>query len=130
MLDGAAYRRSAISRAYYAVYHVASESLFTLGFRIPREHRGHAEVRAYLAQSRVDPIVQVGALLDGLQALRVKADYWLRDPQPEDPGVIATWLGRAAWMIRILDAVAADPAARARMTAAIRTWQQRRGGPR
>ena len=120
--DGPAFRRTAISRAYYAVYHVAFDLLRVLGFAIPREHRGHEDVRAHLAQSRIDRVVQVGAQLDALQALRVKADYRLRDPQPEDSAVAAIWLVRAERMIAVLDAVAADDAARARMTSAIRAW--------
>jgi uncharacterized protein (UPF0332 family) len=128
--DQPAYRRTAISRAYYAVYHVAFDLLVTLGFRVGREHRGHETVRAYLAQSRITSVIQTGAQLRDLHNLRVKADYWLRDPHPERGAVVAVWVERAARMIAALDRVAAEPAARARMTAAIQTWQRGAGGRR
>ena len=118
-LQGAAFRRSAISRAYEAVYHAAFDLLHTLGFRIPREHRGHEAVRAYLAQSRVTSVTQVAAQLDGLRALRVNADYWLWDRQPEDAAVVTVWLERAERMIAVLDAARPDQATCARITAAL-----------
>ena len=56
----------------------------------------------------------------------VRADYRLRAPYPEDPATAAVWLEEAEELIRTLDAVAADPAARARMTAAIQAWARAR----
>ena len=123
----AAGRRSATSRAYYATYHVALELLQALGFRrIERGHAGHQAVRVRLAHSRLDPVIHVSALLRQFHDIRVKADYWLRDPHPEHPATATHWLDQAETMVRTLDAVAADPRARARMTAAIAAWEQSR----
>jgi uncharacterized protein (UPF0332 family) len=123
--------RTAICRAYYAAYHVAFELLLDLGFRrITRGHTGHEAVRQHLTNSGLDPVVHAGAMLRRLQDARVRADYWLRDPYPEDAMTAAFWVEQADAVIRTLDRVAAEPAARARMTAAIQTWQRGAGGRR
>lgn len=122
----AAHRRSAISRAYYAVYHVAFELLHALGFRLPRDHRGHELVWQYLFSSGVDPTIHAGAQLRRLQSLRVTADYQLRDPHPEAAAVVAHWIARAEQLIRVLDAASADSATCARMTVAIQAWERGR----
>lgn len=100
--------------------------LHALGFRTRREHRGHEIVRAYLANSGVDRVIHVAAQLRKLQGLRVKADYELYDPQPEDPVTVMAWIEEAKHLIATLDAVAVDPAACARMTAAIQVWERDR----
>ena len=88
-------------------------------FRVPRGHGGHEAVQARLQNGGVDAVIHAGALLRRLQNARVKADYMLRDPDPERAVRVAAWLSRAERIVQILDGVAADPAARARMTAAI-----------
>ena len=125
-IERPAYRRTVISRACYAVYHVAFDLLHSLGFRLEREHRSHELVRLYLAQSGIDSVIHVGTQLRSLQNLRVRADYWLRDPHPERASVVGIWLQRSNRTITALDAAAADPAARARMTAAIQAWERGR----
>ena len=120
--------RAAIGRAYYAVYNVAFDLLGSLGVHIERGHAGHETVRGGLRNSRVDSVIHVAAMLRRLQILRVKADYWMRDPQPEHIETVLTWLDDVDEMIRDLDAVAADPATRERMTRAIQAWEQ--GGRR
>jgi uncharacterized protein (UPF0332 family) len=121
----AAGHRTATSRAYYAAYHVAFDFLLALGFRVPRGHFGHDAVQRRLVNASLDPVIHAGTLLRRLQNVRVRADYWLRDKYPEDPATAAFWLERAAEIVRALDAAAADPAARARMTAAIQAWEHR-----
>ena len=102
----AAGRRSATSRAYYATHHVALELLQALGFRrIERGHAGHEAVRLRLVHSRLDPVIRTGRMLARLQDIRVKADYWLRDPHPENPATATHWLDQAEMMIHTLDAV-------------------------
>ena len=73
-------------------------------------------------------VISVGAGLRRLQHLRTQADYWLRDPHPENPRTVSLGIREAARMIGTLDAAAADPARRERMTRAIQAWEQRRAG--
>lgn len=123
--DGAAARRSALSRAYYAVYNVAWTALLDLGFRLGRGHEAHQTVQQYLVRSNVTPVIHVGAVLRRMLDARVRADYWMRDPYPEQERFVTLWLNRAAEMIRDLDATMADPPTRERMTRALRAWEQR-----
>ncbi len=82
-------RRSALSRAYYAVYHAAVELLHAAGAEPDTGHSGHALVRRALRGPRVDRLTAVSRQLERLHNLRVKADYWLHDPQPENAAVVA-----------------------------------------
>jgi uncharacterized protein (UPF0332 family) len=127
LAGGPARYRSAISRTYYAVYHVAYDLLQNLGFEFGRGHEAHQAVDEYLVQTRVTSLIQVGARLRRLRAVRVKADYWMRDPQPEQVQLVATWLEQATNMIAALDAAAADAPTRERMTRALQAWEQGRG---
>ncbi len=118
--------RTAITRAYYAVFNVAWDLLVTLGFPIPRGHGGHEAVRDRLRFCAVDRVAHAGRLLGRLHTVRVKADYWMRDPEPEHPATVAQWLTRAEAMLQALDAVTTDTAARERMTRAILAWEATR----
>lgn len=124
--DTAVGHRSAVSRAYYGAYNVATELLDALRFRIPRGHAGHEAVQDRLHYAGVDSVIHAGAVLRRLQDVRARTDYRMRDPYPEDAAVVAYWLGEAAGVMRILDAAAADPPTRARMTRAIASWEQGR----
>lgn len=125
----AASQRTALSRAYYATYNVAADLLRALRLRLPPGHAGHEVVRDYLLHSGHSSMQRAAAALANLQSLRVKADYVLRDPHPERPPVVREALARAGRTIADLDAIVADPAARARMSAAIRAWRRGAGGP-
>lgn len=123
--DDPASRRSALSRLYYALYHVAGDHLAALGVRLPRDHRGHELVWSYLYHSGVDRLIHAGAQLRRRQGIRLKADYALRDPHADDAAVLAFWLDRTAALIVTLDAAVAEPDVRARAVAAIAVWRAR-----
>jgi uncharacterized protein (UPF0332 family) len=116
----AAHRRSALSRAYYAAYHTAYALLSALGIALSRDHRDHERVPRCLQYSDDASLNQAGAILRRLQTLRVKADYHLRDPYPENSDTVDFYLSQARRCIGLLDATPADPAARAALAAAIR----------
>jgi uncharacterized protein (UPF0332 family) len=116
----AAHRRSALSRAYYAAYHTGYDLISALGIALPRNHRGHERVWQCLQYSDDASLIQAGAILRRLQNIRVKADYHLRDPHPEYSNTVALYLRLAQRCIALLDAIPADPAARAALAAAIR----------
>ena len=67
--------RSAISRSYYALFHVASELLMILGFRVPRMDRGHAFLWLRLSNSSNPDVSQAGRDLNKLRSDRNTADY-------------------------------------------------------
>jgi hypothetical protein len=121
--------RTAISRAYYAVYNVAIDMLRALQIEVASGQEGHEAVRERLRATTVDRVMHVGAELRKLRSLRVKADYWMRDPQPESSALANEWLLRAEQMIADLDTAVADLPTRERMTRALQAWQQGRGRP-
>src|SRR4051812_44101916 len=60
-------RRSAVSRAYYAVFHVAAALLRALRFGVPQADRAHGYLWLRL-QNAGDPLVRgVGRLLKSLR---------------------------------------------------------------
>ena len=121
-------RRTAISRAYYAAYHVGFDLLISLRFKLERGHGAHEAVQVRLRNSSIQAVISAGARLGRLQNVRVKADYWLQDPHPEIPSTAAAWIAEADRIIRARDAAAADPATRERMTRAIQAYEQRTAG--
>src|SRR4051794_8638980 len=52
--------RSAISRAYYAAFHVACQLLANLGFRVPRADRAHGYVWMRLSNSGETDVERAG----------------------------------------------------------------------
>ncbi len=67
--------RSAVSRAYYAVFHVACEWLHGLGFQVPRADRAHAYLWRRLSNCGDAPISNAGRSLNELRGRRNEADY-------------------------------------------------------
>src|SRR5204862_5131600 len=67
--------RSATSRAYYAVFHVACELLRTLGFSVPRADRAHAYAWRRLSYAGDSGIQDAGRKLNELRSRRNRADY-------------------------------------------------------
>jgi uncharacterized protein (UPF0332 family) len=67
--------RTAISRAYYAAFHVACDWLRTLGFEVPTADRAHGYVILRLSNSGDDEVNGAGAILSELRRQRNRADY-------------------------------------------------------
>ncbi len=72
--------RSAISRAYYAAFHVARELLEDLRFTVPHADRAHAYLSRRLANCGQARTQQGGAGLNALRGVRTQADYDLHRP--------------------------------------------------
>jgi uncharacterized protein (UPF0332 family) len=70
--------RSAVSRAYYAVFHIGREFMQSLGFRVPRDDRAHKYLSWRLSNSGNPASKEAGFDLDSLRAQRNEADYDLR----------------------------------------------------
>jgi uncharacterized protein (UPF0332 family) len=68
--------RTAISRAYYAAFHVACEQLVSLGFRVPhRSEQSHAYAWRRWSNAGRAEAERAGSDLNGLRSDRNKADY-------------------------------------------------------
>jgi uncharacterized protein (UPF0332 family) len=76
--DDAPACRTAISRAYYAAYHVAAGMLKNrIGVRIPSGVGGHGAVQDCLALCEDPDVKRVGHRIATLYSDRVRADYRL-----------------------------------------------------
>jgi uncharacterized protein (UPF0332 family) len=71
--------RTAVSRAYYGVFHTAKDLLERLGLYIPTQENAHKKLVMYYANSK-QPIAQnIAGMLGDLHERRKKADYALSD---------------------------------------------------
>ena len=75
-----AHWRSAVSRAYYAAFHVARLLLEDLGFEVERGDRAHAYLTHRLCQCGHPEICAAGTTLINLRRSRNEADYGLKVP--------------------------------------------------
>jgi uncharacterized protein (UPF0332 family) len=114
--------RSAVSRAYYSVYHVGRELLIRAGFAIPDGPTGHSAVLLRLANAGQPDIREAGNTLRILRGFRNRADYDLDTPFLEAWAVEQTQ--QAHNLIRVLDELAATPTVLARVVAAIQVYER------
>lgn len=75
--------RTAVSRAYYGVFHLALAFLSDLGIVIPANANAHAAVQRYLIGCGHPDAQHAGTILADLHSDRIKADYRLDDPRFE-----------------------------------------------
>lgn len=69
--------RSAISRAYYAVFHFGFNNLKKMGFPIVQNREAHEEVYQHLNNSRDGELVRAASMMNDLRTKRNHADYEL-----------------------------------------------------
>jgi len=67
--------RTAVSRAYYAAFHVARRLFSDLNFVVPRADRAHRYLVFRLSNSGILSVEQIGRDLETLRRLRNQADY-------------------------------------------------------
>jgi uncharacterized protein (UPF0332 family) len=139
MLDGAneEHWRSAVSRAYYAAFHVARQLLVRCGFVVPQAQRAHAYLAMRLMNSGHPDLDEAGRGLDELRKARLRADYSM------EVAVGHAWaqdqVSRALDVLRLLDEALAHAPTRERIMQAMRdyerdvlqdvTWQPPTGSP-
>lgn len=114
--------RTAISRAYYAVFNVGVEILTGLGFRISEGPRGHGDVWNRLSNSGDSEVVKVGSQLTDLYTRRLHADYRLNKKDIEDQKTARLLVELAHNMIRTLDECRSEPR-RPQIIKAIQNWE-------
>jgi len=76
--------RSAVSRAYYAVFHCCMKLLTELGFKFSKDASAHAKVAAYLNNADIIAINDVADALSYLRKRRNFADYDLTSKEFQD----------------------------------------------
>jgi uncharacterized protein (UPF0332 family) len=96
--------RSAVSRAYYAVFHVATRTTASLGG--PKRSGSH-EILGERFQSSRDPEVSaLGQRFLDLKAARHRADYQLRDSDDvEDPTSVSALVREARSLVEAFSAL-------------------------
>jgi uncharacterized protein (UPF0332 family) len=113
--------RSAVSRAYYAAFHVARQRLEELGFGVPRGERAHAYLWFRLSNCGQPKVQDAGRRLNTLRGQRNRADYELGIPlyKPTANGQVQI----AQDVIQIVDAAVLEPT-RTQITAAMRIYER------
>ena len=69
--------RTAISRAYYAVYNIGINLLKELGFTIANNDQAHKQVYYHFNNSGDSELIEVATKIDDLRTQRNHADYHL-----------------------------------------------------
>lgn len=116
--------RTAISRAYYAVYNVGFEILSGMGFRLSTGSAGHGDVRNRLSNSGEEQIVSIGSKLSTLESMRIKADYKLDRKDVENPKTAQAIVRQVEEIIQTLDTFCSGPD-RDSIIRAIKEWEQK-----
>ena len=72
--DSEAAWRTAVSRAYYAAFHVACDVMAALGFDVPKADRAHGYLWLRLQNCSNADVIQAGRVLKDLRTHRNRAD--------------------------------------------------------
>ncbi|MBM4323153.1 MAG: hypothetical protein FJ115_06295 [Deltaproteobacteria bacterium] len=118
--------RTAISRAYYAVFNLGVGILVELGFQVREGTGGHGDVRHRLSNSGDSELVKVGSQLGELQSRRIQADYRLTQKDIENQKMAEALVQLAGKMIRTLDECRSGPR-RLEIIKAIQDWEIKTG---
>lgn len=94
--------RTAISRAYYAVYNVGVELLREMGVTPIEGPGGHGDVRRYFNYSGNSDVKKVASQMADLAASRVHADYHLDRNDVENKKKAKALVHQATRMIETL----------------------------
>jgi uncharacterized protein (UPF0332 family) len=99
--------RSAVSRAYYAAFHVARQLVEDLGFTVPRADRAHSYLWLRLSNCGEAWLQQAGRELNDLRRHRNEADYDLA--RSVRSGFARSHEQLATRIIRIFESAALEP---------------------
>lgn len=112
--------RSAVSRAYYAAFHVARDFMTSLGFVTPRAELAHAFLWRRLGNCGLAPLALAGSRLNQLRGERNRADYDLNSDLTKKDTQAA--VKSAAMVIATLQAVSPDD--RRLVTEVMKTYER------
>ena len=113
--------RTAVSRAYYATFHVARKLLRDLNFTVPRADRAHQYLVFRLSNCGESVVEQAGRDLETLRRLRNRADY--DDAPAVTRPQAAAAVRLAEGIIQVLDAARLEPT-RTRMRDAMIVYER------
>jgi len=114
--------RSAVSRAYYAAFHVARGLLRQAGFAAPLAENAHAYVWLRLSNSGHPDVQIAGAKLSLLRSGRNLADYELQ--RTLNQATATDQVRMASDIIQLLTLVEGDPVIRTRITDAMKLYER------
>jgi uncharacterized protein (UPF0332 family) len=114
--------RAAVSRAYYAAFHVARQLLQQCGFSVPIADRAHAYLWLRLANSGHSDIQHAGRSLNELREVRNWADYDL--DRPLDHAFALAYVQLAETIVELLELATADAGVSGRITADIKAYER------
>jgi uncharacterized protein (UPF0332 family) len=100
--------RTAVSRAYYATFHVAWRLLADSNFTVPRADRAHQYLVFRLSNCGEAAVEQAGRDLETLRRLRNRADYDEAPALPQPQAAAAVQVAES--IIQALDAARQEPA--------------------
>jgi uncharacterized protein (UPF0332 family) len=123
LLGGEAAQRSAVSRAYYAAFHVGRDLLADLGFTTPRADRAYEYVYRRLNNCGLAAVRVAANQLHDLRTRRNRADYDVAAPFPT--ALASGQVAAAEYVIQTLDAL--TPAERTQITDAMKLYEQQIG---
>ena len=113
--------RSAVSRAYYAAFHVGRMVLIRCGFAVPDAAQCHTFVAFRLANCGHPPIADAGNTLAELRRLRNLADYNLSASCDQRQSQRRVW--EAEGLVDLLETALAAPVVLTQITTAIRDYE-------
>lgn len=113
--------RTAISRAYYAIFNMAAQFLVNLGVIIPRTNV-HVAVQQRLQNCGDLEITKVGSQLTELHTKRIQADYRLSEKSIENQKTALAVIMQVDRMMGLVENCLAEPR-RQLIIAAIQKWE-------
>jgi uncharacterized protein (UPF0332 family) len=114
--------RSAVSRAYYGLFHIARRLLLRCGFAVPRADQAHTYLWRRLANAGHLDVVDAGNDANHLRSLRNSADYDI--DRAMDQLSATGYLQLAGSISRLLEEVEADAVIRTRITETMKTYER------
>jgi uncharacterized protein (UPF0332 family) len=114
--------RSAVSRAYYAAFHVARMLLRQAGFLVPHADQAHGYLWLRLSNSGHPDVQQTGTDLKELRRIRNWADYDLDRPFAQDTALDLVQLSSAT--IQLLKSLPAAPTTLAQVIDTIKVYER------
>jgi len=121
--------RTAVSRAYYAAFHVSDETLQQWGFSISKGPAGHGEVRSHFGNSGDRDLARIGSQLNDLHSARIRADYRLERSDVEDHKTVQALVDLARRMIQEIEGCRSQQPRADAAIEVIRRWKQATRSP-
>jgi len=113
--------RSAVSRAYYALFHVARDLVMSLGINVPNADRAHGFLWLRLSNAGNQQVQVAGRALKDLRGDRNYADYQVS--KALDRATAINQVAKAKLLFQIFDAAGLEPI-RSTITDAIRIYER------